>query len=305
MDESCLWKAPQDNAQPLDWLGFVSSDDVLDRYDDLPDDTRLCVHGHTKGPHGPAACGIVITSATNQTLLQVGYHLGDIDQQAVHYHALLHGLRRAADLNIRELIVFSNSDYTVNQVTGADTVAHPIHVELLERVQMALLTFDRWQIRSIGPAGHPKAQELSEQALTNNNHVGDTRADQPPSPTTHPADVTAVIQDHTADRQLHTSSPPADHRGDMYPVIVTVTQPSRHPGCPLHTAGQQFLFDGTTPAGMCLHAASAVLPTVVAMSYVGPETEHTPDRPADQEISDVIVRCPHPGCRAVLSITFA
>ena len=75
---------------------------------------------------------------------------------------------------------------------------------------------------------------------------------------------------------------------------MKVTHGPRPGGCKGGTTeGAEFVFGETTPAGMCVYAAKAVLDTVLAMRYAAAEHE---------TLSPVRVRCGRRGCGAEFEV---
>lgn len=89
-----------------------------------------------------------------------------------------------------------------------------------------------------------------------------------------------------------TGAPEAGHPA----IRVTVAHPPRAGGCPAGKAfATAFTINSTLPAGLCVHAAHAILPTLLAMMNTDPQEFAA--------VPTLTVRCGHPGCNAVFELS--
>lgn len=79
---------------------------------------RLYTDGGARGNPGPAASAYVLEAADGSVLEARAEAIGVQTNNVAEYTALLHGLRRAAELGITELEVVSDSELMVKQMRG-------------------------------------------------------------------------------------------------------------------------------------------------------------------------------------------
>ncbi len=125
----------------------------------------LHVDGGARGNPGPAAIGVVISSADGEVLDELGEAIGVATNNVAEYQALLKGLERAHALGAREVEIINDSELVARQLTGAYKVKHPAMKPLYAEAIAALGRFDGWRIRSVPRAQNARADELVNQAL--------------------------------------------------------------------------------------------------------------------------------------------
>jgi ribonuclease HI len=79
---------------------------------------RLFTDGGARGNPGPAAYGFVLEAEDGTVLDARGEAIGIATNNVAEYTALLAGLRRAAELDVDEVEVVSDSELMVKQMTG-------------------------------------------------------------------------------------------------------------------------------------------------------------------------------------------
>jgi len=125
---------------------------------------KVVVHvdGGARGNPGPAAIGIVLSSADGDVLDRHGERIGETTNNVAEYRALIAGLERARALGADDVEVVGDSELIAKQVNGQYKVKHaglkPLHAEALR----ALAGFGRWRVRTV-----PRAQNAAADALVN------------------------------------------------------------------------------------------------------------------------------------------
>ncbi len=125
---------------------------------------KVVVHvdGGARGNPGPAAIGVVVSTADGGVLEQLGEPIGETTNNVAEYRALLRGLERARALGAVEVEVVGDSELVAKQVNGQYKVKHaglkPLHADALQ----ALDGFERWRVRTV-----PRAQNAAADALVN------------------------------------------------------------------------------------------------------------------------------------------
>ena len=79
---------------------------------------KLFTDGGARGNPGPAAYGFVLEAEDGTVLAAEGEAIGVATNNVAEYRALVAGLERAADLQVGEVEVVSDSELLVKQMTG-------------------------------------------------------------------------------------------------------------------------------------------------------------------------------------------
>jgi ribonuclease HI len=79
---------------------------------------RLSTDGGARGNPGPAAYGYVLETEDGTVLAAHGEAIGVATNNVAEYRALVEGLRKAAELQVDELEVVSDSELLVHQMRG-------------------------------------------------------------------------------------------------------------------------------------------------------------------------------------------
>ena len=79
---------------------------------------RLSTDGGSRGNPGPAAYGYVLETDDGTVLAAHGEAIGVATNNVAEYRALVEGLRKAAELQVDELEVISDSELLVHQMRG-------------------------------------------------------------------------------------------------------------------------------------------------------------------------------------------
>jgi ribonuclease HI len=124
----------------------------------------LVVHcdGAARGNPGPAGAGAYLTTPDGEVVAEVAEGLGETTNNVAEYTAAILGLERAAALGAREVLLRSDSQLLVNQLTGRYRVktAHlqPLH----RRVRELAAGFDRVRFEHV-----PRERNVDADRLAN------------------------------------------------------------------------------------------------------------------------------------------
>lgn len=248
----------------------------------------LHVDGGARGNPGPAGAGIRIGDDTGQTLYEAAFFLGNQTNNVAEYTALIRALERAASVPADAITIHSDSELLVRQITGEYRVKSPRLIGLHEQAQRLLLKLPRWRLKHVPREQNKRADELANLAMDRQrdvivaNELGDdadaATTDDPPA---EAPDATEVPTPKPAGR-------PA--------VRVTVSRPPEDACCPAGgVAPASFTVEHTLPAGLCIHAAHAILPTLLAILNTEPHEFAA--------VPTLTVRCTYPACRAEFQLS--
>ncbi len=255
------------------------------------------IDGGARGNPGPAAAGVALLCG-GERLLEAGYFLGNQTNNVAEYMALIFALRLAIEVGARVVVVMSDSELLVRQMTGEYRVRSETLAPLHAQAQQLLLRIDRWSIKHVRREQNRRADQLVNLALDRNADV--IEFDRRPGARGRPDAVDArdTGRASAAGGSCGAAGPEpsvVDVRGDARRVRVAVSVP---PGkvCEAPPGGVGDLYVGDAlPAGLCLHAAHALLPTLLALRGVPPgEAAGTPV---------MTLRCMRGGCGAVFQLS--
>jgi ribonuclease HI len=123
------------------------------------------VDGGARGNPGPAAIGVVVSSAEGEVLEEHGEQIGRATNNVAEYRALLRGVELAAAHGATELDLVGDSELVVKQMKGEYKVKDATMRDLNAEVKAALRPFESWSIRHVRRAQNAAADRLVNQAL--------------------------------------------------------------------------------------------------------------------------------------------
>ncbi len=124
----------------------------------------LFVDGGARGNPGPAGCGFVI-QAGEEILVRKGEYIDVATNNVAEYSALILGLEAAAELQIKELIVKSDSELVVKQMTGQYRVKNENLRTLFASAQAVLKKIGRVSFVHVPRGENLEADKLANMAI--------------------------------------------------------------------------------------------------------------------------------------------
>jgi len=95
--------------------------------------------GAARGNPGPAGAGSQLTTPDGEVVAEISEGLGETTNNVAEYTAAIEGLKRAAELGGTEVLLRSDSQLLIKQLSGAYRVkaAHlaPLHREVLAQAK--------------------------------------------------------------------------------------------------------------------------------------------------------------------------
>lgn len=248
----------------------------------------LIIHidGGARGNPGPAGAGVVIADENGATLHESAHFLGTQTNNAAEYLALIHALRRAADMPAQQVRIHSDSELLVKQITGEYRVKSPSLERLYEQAQLLLLRFANWSIRHVRREQNKRADELANIAM-------DRGASAVICDTSRPTNSADADQDAEPAPDACDGAP-----GSADPsrrIHVKCKRAAKAGGCPNGGAGPtDYDVAASLPAGVCIYAAHGLAPTLVALR--GTAEDEFEGAPA------MTVLCTREACGAVFEV---
>ena len=122
------------------------------------------VDGAARGNPGPAAIAYVIAEP-NHPPVEYAETIGTATNNVAEYSALIAALERAAEMGLKELAVFSDSELMVKQMAGEYRVKHPDLLPLFEAASSLRKQFAKVSLSHVRREQNKRADELGNIAL--------------------------------------------------------------------------------------------------------------------------------------------
>jgi ribonuclease HI len=129
-----------------------------------PGSLTLYIDGAARGNPGPAAFAYVI-ERDGDTAIEHAACLGHMTNNVAEYTALVRALERADQLGGKRLMIFSDSELLVKQMTGEYRVKNEDLRVLYEQAKRLCRRFDAVTIRHVPRSANSRADALCNQVL--------------------------------------------------------------------------------------------------------------------------------------------
>ena len=126
---------------------------------------RLFTDGGARGNPGPAAYGFVLETEDGEVLASHGEAIGVATNNVAEYSGLIGGLRKAVELDVRDLEVVSDSELMVKQMRGEYKVKNEALRELSLEAARIARQLQRVEYRHVKRAHNELADRLVNDAL--------------------------------------------------------------------------------------------------------------------------------------------
>ena len=124
------------------------------------------VDGASSGNPGPAAAGVVITSADDGAVVhEEGCYLGRTTNNVAEYYALMIALEELLALRAESAVVYTDSELMVMQLTGRYKVKAPGLKFVHARVKRLSSLLKRFEIRHVPREDNTAADRLARDAI--------------------------------------------------------------------------------------------------------------------------------------------
>ena len=132
---------------------------------DTPDEWLLAIDGGARGNPGPAGAGMVLDGPGGRRAAAHAVPLGRRTNNEAEYEALLHGLDLARRHGADRLVVRSDSELLVRQMTGEYRVK-AVHLKpLVERARALASAFASVRFEAVPRARNAEADRLANRAM--------------------------------------------------------------------------------------------------------------------------------------------
>lgn len=125
----------------------------------------LYVDGASRGNPGPTGIGVVIKDQSGRTVAEISEFIGRATNNVAEYRALIRGLDEAAALGAHAVVVRSDSELLVRQLTGEYKVKSPDLSPLHLEAHRLLKGFPKATVERIQRGENAAADALANRAL--------------------------------------------------------------------------------------------------------------------------------------------
>jgi ribonuclease HI len=126
---------------------------------------RLFTDGGARGNPGPAAYAYVLEADDQTVLAAHGETIGVATNNVAEYRALVEGLKKAAELQLDELEVISDSELLVNQMRGSYKVKNEALRQLWREAMRLAAGFKKVSYDAVRREHNELADRLVNEAL--------------------------------------------------------------------------------------------------------------------------------------------
>lgn len=127
----------------------------------------LFTDGAARGNPGPAGLGFVLFDGEGEVVFEGFRYLGKKTNNQAEYHALIDGLKKALELQFKELNINLDSELAVKQVKGEYRVKNEGIKPLYQEVMALLAKFENYNIMHIVREKNKTADKLANRAIDN------------------------------------------------------------------------------------------------------------------------------------------
>ena len=121
--------------------------------------------GAARGNPGPAGIGVELRTPDGTVVDRIARGIGVATNNVAEYTAAIEGLRRAAELGAREVVLRSDSRLLVQQLLGRFKVKNPVLQRLHQDAESILIGFDRARIEHVAREQNREADRLANQGV--------------------------------------------------------------------------------------------------------------------------------------------
>jgi ribonuclease HI len=121
--------------------------------------------GASRGNPGPAGIGVQITDDDGTVLAEIAEGLGETTNNVAEYTAAIEGLKRALELGGTDVLLRSDSQLLINQLTGRYRVKTAHIVPLYQQVRSLAEKFDRIRFEHVRRERNTEPDRLANEGV--------------------------------------------------------------------------------------------------------------------------------------------
>ena len=121
--------------------------------------------GAARGNPGPAGAGAIVVSEEGDVLAEVAEGLGETTNNVAEYTAAIRGLERAAELGATDVVLRSDSQLLINQLSGRYRVKSEHLIPLYRRLRDLARGFERIRFEHVPRERTTEADRLANEGV--------------------------------------------------------------------------------------------------------------------------------------------
>ena len=133
----------------------------------------LYCDGASRGNPGPSGAGVVLLDKKGEQIFELSRYLDKGTNNEAEYRALIRGLEAAADLGVKRVEIFLDSELVVRQLSGKYKVRNARLRSLFDQAVSILQQFDDYAIFHVGRELNQQADRLANEAIDRGLQGGD------------------------------------------------------------------------------------------------------------------------------------
>jgi ribonuclease HI len=130
----------------------------------MSDTANMYIDGAARGNPGPAAYAVILTRP-GQPVVEEANTIGTATNNVAEYTALIEGLELAAELGVKKLDIFSDSELLVKQMNGEYRVKNPDLLELYQEAKRLAAGFEKVTLKHVRREQNARADAIGNEAL--------------------------------------------------------------------------------------------------------------------------------------------
>ncbi|MEA3305863.1 MAG: ribonuclease HI family protein [Candidatus Omnitrophota bacterium] len=120
--------------------------------------------GAARGNPGPAGAGVILKES-DKMIKVIHKYLGDATNNVAEYSAVISGLREAAALGYKNVVLYTDSELVARQLKGEYRVKNSSIKILFNKTISLINNFDNVAVKKIDRAGNKEADKLANKAI--------------------------------------------------------------------------------------------------------------------------------------------
>jgi ribonuclease HI len=121
--------------------------------------------GAARGNPGPAGAGSQLTTPNGDIVAEITEGLGETTNNVAEYTAVILGLERARELGATDVLLRSDSQLLINQLTGVYKVKAEHLLPLYRRIKQLASDFERIRFEHVPRERNTEADRLANEGV--------------------------------------------------------------------------------------------------------------------------------------------
>jgi ribonuclease HI len=140
-------------------------------------DYVLYFDGYCKGSHGSCGVGAVIYKNGEEIWGSSNYIGTDKTINQAEYYALIWGIKKAIEMNIRELLVIGDSQLVINQINKINKINNTVLLDLYDELCVLIKKLNYIEFIHVCKEHNKRAKELSSLSVIDTDSGIDSNSD--------------------------------------------------------------------------------------------------------------------------------